>query len=38
MSNFQPLEGVGRGNETHFQMDEHFNCITLKVKKCYLTL
>ena len=29
MSNFYPLEVVGRGSETHLQGDENLNCIYL---------
>ena len=32
MSNFQPLEVVGRGSETQLQAAEHLNKITLRDK------
>ena len=32
MSNFHPLEVVGRGSETQLQVGENFNKITYRVK------
>ena len=32
MSNFHPLEVVGRGSETQLQVGANFNLMTLRVK------